>query len=76
MKNIITKIIDEAHLTKLGDSWAYTLPDELHKRIAIEVALEAARVADECREDEWFDVGSAIREHFGVEDADSEHTGD
>ena len=74
MSDVIKKIIDEAMFTKLGNSWTYTLPDEMNKRIAVAVALEAARVADECIKDEWFDVGNAIKEHFGVNDAEAEHT--
>lgn len=68
MSEVIKKIIEDVMFTKLGDSWTYTLPDVAQERIAVAVALEAARVADKCREDEWFDVGNAIREHFGVTD--------
>jgi len=74
MSDVIKDIIEAAQFTKLGNSWAYTLPDELHERIAVAVAREAARVADKCIEDEWFDVGNAIREHFGVEDASPKHS--
>ena len=76
MSDVIKNIIDEAMFTKLGNSWTYTLPDVMNERIAVAVALEAARVADECIKDEWFDVGNAIRQHFGVKDAEVEHTGD
>lgn len=34
-------------------------------RMAIEKAVEdCAKIADQCREDEWFDVGGAIREFY------------
>jgi hypothetical protein len=30
------------------------------------IIKECANVAHECIDDEWFDVGGAIKEHFGV----------
>ena len=30
------------------------------------IIKECAKVAHECIDDEWFDVGGAIKEHFGV----------
>ena len=32
------------------------------------IVRECAVTADKCIEDEWFDVGNAIKQHFGVEE--------
>jgi hypothetical protein len=38
----------------------------LFEKFAKLIVLECAKVAHECIDDEWFDVGGAIKEHFGV----------
>ena len=40
--------------------------DNFKEQFADLIVRECAKVAHECIDDEWFDVGGAIKEHFGV----------
>jgi hypothetical protein len=40
--------------------------EEFVEKFAELIIKECANVAHECIDDEWFDVGGAIKEHFGV----------
>lgn len=73
MNAIIETIIGEAMFTRMGNSWTYTLPEEMYEKIAVQVALEAARIADHCISTQYYDVGDAIRNHFGVFNASPQH---
>ena len=55
------------HYSK-GDQWKYpeyTIDNP--EKFAELIVRECANVAHTCIDDEWFDVGGAILEHFGVE---------
>lgn len=66
MNENFKSILAKAHM-QLADQGGLPLDTMmLAERFATLVVYECAAVADQCREDEWFDVSSAIKEHFGV----------
>jgi hypothetical protein len=55
-------LLAKAHL-ELGPNADTTA---LADKFAELLVLECAAVADKCIEDEWYDIGNAIKDHFGV----------
>jgi hypothetical protein len=42
--------------------------EQCYQKFAELIIQECANVAHTCIDDEWFDVGGAILDHFGVEE--------
>jgi hypothetical protein len=53
-------------LSQAGVHYEVMPKDTVYEKFAELIIKECAKVAHECIDDEWFDVGGAIKEHFGV----------
>ena len=65
MNELIAKLYDQALVLEGNGDYVAGELDPV--KFAELIVRECVKVADQCREDEWFDVGGAIQEHFGVE---------
>ena len=66
MNKKIQKMMVEAGYNP-EDGGVFKFDDFIPEKFAELIVRECANVAHTCIDDEWFDVGGAILDHFGVE---------
>lgn len=67
MNERIQELAEQATTLKFDGTGTDTGKPVFDKEKFAELIIkECAKVAHECIDDEWFDVGGAIKEHFGV----------
>lgn len=66
MNEQFKSILAKAHLQIAEEKGMPLNTTELADRVATLLVVECSNIADQCIEDEWFDIGNAIKQHFGV----------